>query len=326
MSPAGALQALRQRLYHRWLERRLPRVAEITLNRKSIFTFPSTTGLMFILFLLLLWLLAVNYENNVVFAFGALLGAALIVSIFHGYANLAGLAVRIVAIESGFPGDRVRVDIEIRQSGKRHRDDIWVKFPDTLPERVVLHDGEASAVVSLFVRARRRGWLQTGRLTLESVYPLGLIRVWTHILLAGRGVVYPRPVAGAPRGSGTGGGDENRASERPGSEDFSDLKAYRQGEPVNRIAWKQVARGQGVYSKHFVDPVADPRWLDWQDYPGMDREARLSRLCHDLLAVSRSGRPFGLRLPGQESVLGQGDQHRDRLLKMLALFEVEKPA
>jgi len=318
-----------QHFFDFWLARRLPRVAQITLNQRSVFTFPSRAGLGFIVVLLLLWLLATNYENNVVFIFASLLAAVFVVSIFHSYANLSGLTLRIIKIEPGFPGEKVRVDIEVSQHDKRHRDDIWLRFGDSSPRRVLLRKEGASAassqraLVSVHITARHRGKLHPGRLTIETVYPLGLRRVWSEVLLSGWGIVYPQPLPGTKESSDAGDSTDIAVDEVQGSEDFSGLSPYKVGEPYSRIAWKQLARGQGLYSKHYVDPLSDPKWLDWHDYPGMDREARLSRLCYGVLQAALKDKPFGLRLPGEESALGQGEKHKQNLLRSLALFECE---
>jgi len=312
-----------QRRFDAWLARRLPRVERIRLDRRSVFTFPSRQGLGLVLVLVLLWLLATNYQNNLVFAFGALLGSLMVVTIFHSFANLAGLEVRILGVGAGFPGDSLKVEVEVSQRGRRHREDIWLSFPGAVPQRVALPRGEQTAIVTLFIPARRRGLRPLDRLTLETCYPLGLIRVWTHVLLRGAGVVYPRPIAGASTAGGNTGDAVEGSATTWGSEDFEGLALFRPGESRTRIAWKQLARGLGVYSKQFSDPVADPTWLDWHSYPGLDREARLCRLCHGVLEAAAGDSPFGLRLPGSESTLGRGEIHRDSLLRMLALFECE---
>lgn len=316
-----AVRRLWQRWFSSWLERRLPRVPVVTLNRKSIFTFPSRSGFGFVGVLVVLWLLATNYENNLVFAFAALLGSVMVVSIFHGYSNLSGLSLRIAQVDNGFPGDLLKVDVELSQSVRKAREDIRLSFPGSDESRLSLGKDQQKAVASLFLPARVRGRQLVPRLTVETAHPLGLIRVWSHVLLSGYGLVYPRPVEGFAVLSGEGDEASDRSADAAGSEDFLGLDTYKQGEPVNRIAWKQLARGQGLYTKHFADPVADPQWLDWDHFPGMDREARLSRLCYQVLEASKKGHPYGLKLPGQSSALGEGESHRDRLLMMLAEFE-----
>ena len=45
----------------------------------------------------------------------------------------------------------------------------------------------------LGVPAARRGWLDLGRVMLETRYPLGLFRAWSYLELEARALVYPRP-------------------------------------------------------------------------------------------------------------------------------------
>lgn len=315
------LQNFFRRRFDTWLDKRLPRTGIAALNSKSVFTFPSKAGFGFLVVMALLWLVAINYENNIIFGLGALLGAIFVITIFHSYANLAGLRVQVRSIGAGFPSEMLKVELELSQHSKRHRDDILLSFAGEDPLQVVLPDGKQTATATLYVPARKRGKQVLGRLTVESTYPLGLIRVWTHILLDGYGVVYPRPIAGSPQANGEEGDRIDGKAILEGREDFAGLKEYRPGESASRIAWKQFARGQGLHAKSFSDPVADPQWLDWDSYPGLDREARLSRLCHALLECAKRGEPFGLRLPGKEYPLAAGSRHRDQLLVALALFE-----
>ena len=310
-----------QRRFDLWLEKRLPRVASAFLNTRSLFVFPSRAGLSFLLVIALLWLLATNYENNIVFALGALLGAMLVVAIFHSFANLAGLSVRVREFGNGFPGDLLKVEVELSQRNGRLRDNILLAFPESTPVQVALAKGDSSTVATLYVPARYRGKRRLQRLTVETTFPIGLVRTWTHILLEGYGVVYPRPMAGIPQAAGDEGESTGVEKAMSGHDDFAGLQAYRPGESPGRIAWKQLAREQGLFSKQFSEPPADPQWLDWQHYPGLDREARLSRLCFAVLESSRDSTPYGLRLPGYESTLGSGFAHRERLLTALALFE-----
>lgn len=312
-----------RRRFTRWLDRRLPEGDSVTLNHRRLFILPSGACVGFVVVIVLLWLVATNYENNLVFAVAMLLAAMLVVAIFHSYANLAGLTLAISHADAAFAGDKARVTVRLSQQGRRFRDGIHLSFAEANPVTVCLDGEEAEAV--LHAQARERGWLRPGRLRVETVYPLGLFRVWTSVALRCDGVVYPRPVPGertqqgeVPEADGRG---PSRAS--AGSEDYLGLEAYRPGEPLNHVAWKQVARTGQMMSKRYGDPPRQTRWLDWDNFAGLNREARLSRLCHWLLRLSRDRDPYGLRLPGLRSSLGTGGAHRDRLLRALALFEVE---
>ena len=321
MTPLARFRSRYQRWFHRWLARRIPGEREVVLDRRSIFILPSRAGLAYLGVVLLLWLLATNYQNNLVFAFAALLASMFVVAIFHSYANLSGLRLRIEQVEPTFAGHRARVLVALGQEGRpRLRDELILSFPGASPVAATLAEGAARA--ELYVPAPRRGWLQPGRLTVESHYPLGLFRVWTHVLPAGRGVVYPRPVKGEPQALGDGDGDGEARLVAGGSEDFIGLDKYRPGESLSRVAWKHQAQGRGMLSKHYGEAVSRSLWLDWRAFPGLDREARLSRLCQWLLDVSAGDDAYGLRLPGVETELSRGPAHRDRLLALLALFEV----
>jgi uncharacterized protein (DUF58 family) len=68
-------------------------------------------------------------------------------------------------------------------------------------------------------------------------------------------------------------------------------------------------------------------WFDYAELPdAMGREARLSRLARWVILASRNGLRFGLRLPGSEVALGEGEAQRERCLRELALFDAPAPA
>jgi len=317
------LKGLRQYFdpfYQQWLVRRLPPGREIHLDRKCVFVFPSAAGAAFALLLTLLWLVATNYENNLVFGFAFLLTALGIVGILHSVANIAGVTVTAVRARPAFAGDFAEFEIALRQSTPRHRDGIRLAFPNGPPMITTFAQVDAMTL-QLSARAPRRGWFAPGRLTLESVYPLGLFRVWTHLDLDLHALVYPQPVPTLPVTASSGRG-EGAAAADGGSEDFRGLEKFRVGESLRHVAWKQYAREQGLHTKRYADPLDERLWLDWNTFAGMDREARLSRLCGALLAVSATRHRYGLRLPGVEIAPDRGDAHRDQILRVLALYEL----
>jgi uncharacterized protein (DUF58 family) len=91
---------------------------------------------------------------------------------------------------------------------------------------------------------------------------------------------------------------------------------------LRRIAWKSYARTEELQVKEFAAFVDRRVWLDYDHFAGMDRENRLSRLCSWVLKLSAGNDEYGLRLPGIEIPPGRGPEHRERLLRELALFEV----
>ncbi|MFZ5655388.1 MAG: DUF58 domain-containing protein [Pseudomonadota bacterium] len=312
-------RAVVQRHYRRWLDRRLPEVTSCRLENRRLFILPSGAGGLFLALLALLWLTATNFENNLIFGLTFLLSGLFVVAIFHTYANLHGVEVGPVRAGSGFAGDSLEFRVRLHNPARRGRQRIRLRYADGEERCADLAPGE-SITLRLPVAARRRGWLDPGWLRIESCHPLGILRVWSQLRLPGRGLVYPRPLAGMPpvaQGARAGYSD---TAQLPGREDFAALAGYRPGESRARIAWKHYARELGLYAKTFTDPVDRRLWLDWNELPGLDVETRLARLCGAALAAEQAGLSYGLRLPGREIEPAGGQAHRDRVLRALALF------
>lgn len=311
--------------YQQWVFRRLPPVKKIKLDNHKLFIFPTHSGFVFFGLLLLLWLIATNFENNVVFAFTFLLTSLFIVGVFHTFLNVSGLSIEGGKAAPGFAGQAVEFEYLLSQSGKRRRCNIEFSYPGVEPASVTLTGSEIKAIY-LSIPVKQRGWFQAQRITVKSVYPLGLLKVWTYLQFEMTALVYPRVIdAPLPSQFAAKQGDkmppQRYMPQNSGSEDFLGLEKYRLGESRRHIAWKQYAREQGLQTKHYVDAIDEEFWLDWQALNGMDTEARLSRLCAWTLHFSEGSQPYGLRLPGFELPTDTGRAHRDAVLRELALFE-----
>lgn len=304
-----------------WLDRNLPARDAITLDRKKIFIVPSATGMGFLLLIGLIWLIGTNFANNLILAVSFLLIGFFLVAMLQGFANLSGISFRAGAARPAFHGELAAFRILLANPDNLPRELLALRFAGHEGIEVSLHPGEELSV-EVLAPSRHRGWQRPGRLTVTSYAPTGLFRVWTHLELTSKALIYPQPVPGdMARSSGSSVGDDVMA-QTEGIEDFVGLRRYQQGESRQRIAWKQFARGQGLMSKHYADPVDQRLWLDWDDYQGLDRETRLRRLCGRLMALSREEVAYGLRLPGIEIAPDKGEQHKQRLLRELALFEL----
>jgi uncharacterized protein (DUF58 family) len=177
------------------------------------------------------------------------------------------------------------------------------------------------AEVVLAVPAPRRGWLPLGRVMLETRFPLGLFRAWSHVELDARCLVYPRPERSPlPPLSGEATAGALRTP-TPGSDDFAGLRGYQRSDSPRHIAWKAVARSHEMLTKQFAGEAAAELWLDARLLPhGLTLEQTLSRLAGWVLAAERGGAHYGLRLPGVEIPPARGEQHRAACLQALALY------
>ena len=174
--------------------------------------------------------------------------------------------------------------------------------------------------MSVPVAAERRGWLLPERITVDTRFPVGLLRAWSYIQPDMRCLVYPKPDDGLlPLPEPSGGTGEKRVASG-GSDDFAGLRAYQVSDSPRHIHWKAAARGQGLQTKVFSGHAAAELWLDWNQLPiDLDLESKLSRLTRWVLSADREGLRYGLRLPGLELAPDTGESHRLACLRELAL-------
>lgn len=315
----AAAHALRLR-FSTWVSR-LGRhnVAPATLAYRSIYVLPTRNGLMFALLLFVMWLGAINYGNNMIFALTFLLASLALITILHTFRNLRGLKVSVLPPKPVFAGEAASFVIQLENPGPRLRTAIGLQRGRQL---LSLADVPAHGRANLQLQwpTRQRGWLAPPRVRLFTIFPLGLFHAWSSLELDRRCLVYPSPEAGPvpqPHGAGSEG---SQPRSHDGQDDFRELRRYRPGDSPRRIAWHVVARGQDPQTKEFGGEALMPVWLDWHVLAQLGPEAKLARLCRWVLDAESAQRRYGLRLPALEIPPGQGQQHRDRCLEALALM------
>lgn len=318
----------RHGIFSRWfpgfLERRLPRGRRVTLDQRRIFIAPSAAGGWFLLTLLLMFLVAVNYQNNLAFALVFLLISLFAVAILHTYANLAGLSLEGRHGHPTFAGERAEFEIQLSHDGARPRHHLTLGWPGEAPITVSLDDTTALPV-RLFHATECRGVLRPGRLRLQSVYPLGLLRAWTWLDLDLSTLVYPQPLSGS-RPLATIAASQQPGSEQsqPGSDDYAGFRPYRAGDAPRQVLWRTAAKGLPLQTKQFAETRLPTEHLSFAAASG-DTELRLRLLCHWVLAASRQQQPFGLELPGFTLAPGSGPEHTAQALTALARFGLTEP-
>jgi uncharacterized protein (DUF58 family) len=177
---------------------------------------------------------------------------------------------------------------------------------------------QQSTEVKLLIPATQRGWKDVGRLTLDTEFPLGLYHAWCYLHFDTRCLVYPEPAPHHPlpdNAAHNGSGIIQGA----GDEDFAGLRNYVPGDALPRIAWKALAREQGLQVKQFSAPRGNLLWLDWTQLPALNFERQLEILTRWVLDADAKGVHYGLRLPDFELAPGHSPMHRAECLRALAL-------
>jgi uncharacterized protein (DUF58 family) len=306
-----------------WIFRaKVPEPVPVTLVQRRIFILPTKQGYFFALTLLLLLAASIQYQLSLGFLLTFLLGSMAAVAMLHTWRNLAHLRLRPGRCESVFAGETATFSVAL-ETPSRSRFAIAARRRGGDTVHVDVGRGEI-ATLQLPVVAQRRGLLKAGRLEIFTRYPVGLFHAWSYVDFDLGIIVYPRAdtKAGSPPTESRGIAQEGIPV--AGDEEFNMLRIYRPGDAPKLIAWKALAREQGLLTKEFSAMASSELWLDWADTPVADPEAKLSVLCHWILQAERFGQAYGLRLPATSIAPSRGEQHRTRCLEALALFEAPR--
>ncbi len=311
-----------------WLKRRIPAKKTHKLKHDNIFIVPSKTGLYFCVLVFFLWLLGTNYENNLILGIAFLLLSLVVVCIHHTYAHLSGLSISVVNTHAGFVGDTGVIDLVIKRENNRNYEAIELQSTDDEKVTFSLLD-EDTYKISLRVPLKHRGWYTPERLKISTRFPLGLVVAWSYLYIDSKILSYPKPVESSvlPTQQLLDENEEGVSHESMnGSDEFAGIREYVAGDSLRDIDWRAMARGQGLATRIYEDHVSEHQWLDWQQFDGLTREARLSRLCFCILQQADnpdSNTVYGLRLPSKTFPPANGEEHKEQLLEALALFEWE---
>lgn len=309
-----------------WFFRRhAPEPGVIVLTQRRVYVLPTRQGIIFAIALLLMLTGSINYNLSLGYVLTFLLAGMGVVSILHTFRNLAQLAISAGRVDAVFAGDTARFHILLENSGRHDRYSLALFCRGTDAEHAAMVDIPAGLIVEAQVplHAERRGWLQLERITIETRYPLGLTRAWSYVQPDVRTLAWPTP-DDAPLPLPTARPDAGDAlSTGAGSDDFFGLRNYTPSDSPRHVAWKASARGEEPLTKVFTGRAASEMWFDYEDnnLAVLDREARLSRLTRWVMLATRDGIRYGLKLPGVEVPLGEGESQREQCLRELALFE-----
>ncbi|MEK0364240.1 DUF58 domain-containing protein [Pseudomonas sp. CBC3] len=311
------------RLRDRWLLKRIPPGPSMRLDQRRIFIMPTPVGMTLLLALLLMLVAAINYQNSLAYALTFLLGSVYMVAILHTWRNLAGLTLHAGGSQAVFLGEQARLQVRLESRGRLYQA-VALGWPKSGMQVVDVPAG-GTCEVDLNLTTERRGWLRPGRLRVESRFPLGILVAWSWIDLQLAALVYPRPAVGELPETG-GAAEEEREGSRasgPGIDDYQGLRPWQPGDSRRRLNWKAYSRGQGLLVKDFTALLGEEPLLDLDALDG-DLEARLSLLCHWVVELSARQQPFALRISATTIGPDAGVDHRNRCLRELALFGLER--
>ena len=345
-------------LLSRWFAARAPRSDSATLNLRNVYIFFSREGMLFALLLIITFIAGINYGNNLVLGLCFYLISVWLISFHVTFAHISGLQVRLLDVTMAEAGSPVWVTLQLRNESRQPRrqllflfeqlsfDQVGVeqatkqksdktgkkahkKKPSTNNQNSILVTRlQDEQIIRLPVQTYSRGQLELPRLKIKTVYPLGIMRAWSYVYFSRSAWVYPKPetfdwqaqyAIVSQEDLPTGG------QYRQGQDDFERLDNYIEGESLARVSWGHVARGQGMFTKHFADPVGHEQTLDYADMPAAHHEQKLAQMAYGTLKLGELGVPFNMRLPNDmpfdnysAATMGEGEVFAQTCLLRLA--------
>lgn len=305
--------ALKKIFKRRALKREEVRV----LSHQNIYLFPTRFGGSYLLFLLLLMILAINFNNALIYILLFWLLGFFIVSLLITWSNLVAISIRALPTTPLFVGEEGQFLYEIK-GGRRSYYGITL-IGDEGEVRVNVLAGE-EVNIALPHRVTRRGLILPGRIRLATEYPLGIARAWSYFSSKIPLLCYPKPLKNSEFGRTAWAGERSIGEEEEqGVDDFSGLEIYQKGDNLRHIHWPAYAKGQGLYVKSFTQGVARELWIDFSFVSGSIEE-RLSKMCYLLLEADQRGVEYGFILEELYYPPARGSTHLHRCLRALALY------
>ena len=309
--------------WQRWVNRRIPRSDTRLFTQKNVFILPTGAGVMFGILLLIMLLTGINYQNSLIYLVTFLLGAVFVGAMHQTHRNLSGLELVLVSTGEGTAGD----EIPFRFRATAGRDDaiaIVVSCEESSLAPMHVRAGETSSL-TLPVPSAHRGYLRPRQIRIETRFPFGLLMAWSWIRPLSAAVVFPRPLPAPEMASSVDEGEEAASVHPTDGSDHADLRPWRDGDLAQRVMWKRFARNGQMVVADWQGEAGTPHWLDFNGFPGIDHEIRLSYLAWLVQQREKAGSRFGLILPGQVIEPDSGPQHLLRCLRALAVWGEEPP-
>ena len=329
-----ALTAPAKSAMSRWFASRAPKNDSATLNLRNVYIFFSREGMLFAVLLVITFIAGINYGNNLVLGLCFYLVSVWLISFHVTFAHISGLQVRLLEVTMTEAGTPAWVTLQLKSESRQPRRQLLFEFEQAADKKdksgtnrqssILVTSLQSEQTIRLPVQTYNRGPLELPRLIIKTVYPLGIMRAWSYVYFARKTWVYPKPEAfdwqvqysvASSEDLPTGG------QYRQGQDDFERLDNYVEGESLARVSWGHVARGQGMFTKHFADPVGHEQTLDYAEMPGAHHEQKLAQLAHGALTLGQLGVPFQMRLPNDtptSAAVGDGETFAQACLLRLA--------
>ncbi|MES2217991.1 MAG: hypothetical protein V4501_06235 [Pseudomonadota bacterium] len=305
--------------WERWVKKRNRAGNPQTLDSHNLYILPSKFGWAYGVVVITTLVGAVNSQINTIFLMTFLLAIIGMISALEAHANLKDLSFKFIVIKDSQQGIPVKITLFIQANRKRR---FGVEFqiasqPKTRLEKIPLEGIEFIVPVETPMRGR----FLLPPITISSLFPFGIFRVWSYLYFEEHYYVYPQPINPGfwPSPYHV---DDIKQKHVSGDEEFYDLKQVENPwmEP-KLIHWRIAAKGQGWFHKTMHSNEVDYWLFKLNDLPSRDIEFKLQNLSYWLQAAETNGMVYGLELKTAETKFARGHEHLEHCLRQLALYQ-----
>lgn len=297
------------------------------MSKKKIYprTKPSRSGFILMATIIAMLMASMNYSNNMGYILCFLLISLMLVSYLHTRNNLKELDITNIQAETVFASEPLPITFDLRNRSSAKRLALYCQGASGECEGDFAGpfsvDAGSCSTIHLTLPTPHRGKFTFNRVTLFSIYPLGLFQALINIPVEKVYIVYPQPAGSRQWPELEIHEDESTEGfYSRGGDDFVGVRPWRLGESMHHVDWKAVARGRPLSIKEFTGGGNEQLWFAWEQLSGIETEERLCQLARWVLEADQEGREFGLRMPGRTIPLDYSPGHATKCLETLAIY------
>ncbi len=287
----------------------------VVFGWRRIYVLPSKAGWFFSVIWFLMMLAGLNFNNNMSLMLVFLLFGLAQVMLHKTFFNLRNLRLQQINAEPVFLGENITLNMSIAADHEK-----WQIRSENSLSTDVCNITDQWGELKLLMHSKHRGMQAVDRIKFLTRFPLGLFTVWVYCLPQESIMVYPKPTSPCPDFPSHGGLDGEKSTPSKG-EELSGIRHYRPGDPIRDIAWKKSAQGNQTWVKEFNQTQGKHLLFDFSQITSGSLENKLSRMTAWVLAAENQQAEYQVLLPGFDSGMSYGDQHKHHCLSALSLFQ-----
>ena len=279
----------------------------ITLQRRLRLT---KAGVGWLIACFCCFLLATNYNNNVIFMLACLLCSMLLLSASLTYKNIGGVQALQWRVSPTFVGQYANYQLHLQEHGNTEHYELCCHN-----QVLAVINKQQNSYLEIPLITTKRGYFSPDNLLLTSTWPLGLWRVSSALPALPKCLVYPELI-----GTQALPIENSFSLDQLALDEISGINEYQEGDNTRHIDWKASARSEKLLVKT-IDGNEQQKtlWLTDDDVTAIDKELVLAQLAQWAVKCENAGIQYGLKVGESQCLPNSGEEHRRNSLTMLAL-------